>query len=100
MSKSNEYINLSILYLSADFCINYFYSYSKYNDSIEDASENINCELISGKLESNFTTLNTKSTQNMNDKSPLGKRLEESKIPLENIDECLEEGKLFSYVTI
>ena len=71
-----------------------FCTYSKYNDSIEDDSVNINCELISGKLDSNAQTQKTKSTQNMNDKSPSGKRLEESKTPLEKIDESIEEGKL------
>ena len=70
-------------------------TYSKYNDFIEEASENINFELIMGKLDSNMPTLKTKSTQNtLLEKAVSVKPLEEEKMPLDNIDECKEEGKL------
>ena len=68
------------------------YTYSEYDDFVEDASENIKDELISGKLESNLTTLKTKPTQNMLEKSPSVKPWEEGKLPLKNIDESNEEG--------
>lgn len=68
-------------------------TYSKYNDFIEEASENINFELIMGKLDSNMPTLKTKSTQNtLLEKAVSVKPLEEEKMPLDNIDECKEEG--------
>ena len=54
--------------------------------SFEDLSDNINHKLISGKLGSNLTRLNTKSSQ-IQSTSQSVKPLEEHKIPLENIDE-------------
>ena len=79
--------------ISYDWNVDYLITYSKYNDFIEEASENINFELIMGKLDSNMPTLKTKSTQNtLLEKAVSVKPLEEEKMPLDNIDECKEEG--------
>ena len=81
--------------ISYDWNVDYLITYSKYNDLIEEASENINFELIMGKLDSNMPTLKTKSTQNtLLEKAVSVKPIEEEKMPLDNIDECKEEGKL------
>ena len=72
-----------------------FCPYRKYDDAIENISEHLNAELISGKLDFQRTSVRTKSTQGVLEKKLSARLSIFSKTHMQNIDECKEEGMIF-----